>query len=49
MDEKEINICRACLTKEGEFKSVFTSIEETGINIHLADMIMAFTSVQVHK
>lgn len=48
MDDSNItNVCRACLTKEGEFKSVFISDENSGVNIHLAEMIMAYASVQV--
>lgn len=41
-------ICRACLTEEGEMKSVFVSDERTGTTIHLAEMIMAYASVQVN-
>lgn len=48
MEEPAIlKICRACLTEEGEMQSVFVSDEKTGTNIHLAEMIMAYASVQV--
>lgn len=47
-DSNPTNICRACLTKEGEFKSVFMSDEKSGVNIHLAEMIMSYASVQVN-
>lgn len=42
-----IKICRACLTEEGEMQSVFVPDEKTGSHIHLAEMIMAYASVQV--
>lgn len=41
-------ICRACLTEEGEMKSVFIPDERAGTNLHLAEMIMAYASVQVN-
>lgn len=40
-------ICRACLTEEGEMKSVFIPDERAGTNLHLAEMIMAYASVQI--
>lgn len=43
------NVCRACLTEEGEFQSVFVADESSGLTIHLAEMIMAYASVQVNK
>ncbi|KAL3280961.1 hypothetical protein HHI36_004186 [Cryptolaemus montrouzieri] len=42
-----LNICRACLTEQGEFQSVFVSDESSGMNIHLAEMLMACASIQV--
>lgn len=42
-----LKICRACLTEEGEMQSVFVPDEKTGSHIHLAEMIMAYASVQV--
>lgn len=40
-------VCRACLTEEGEFQSVFVPDENSGLKIHLAEMIMAYTSLQI--
>lgn len=42
-----VNICRTCLAEEGEMQSIFQPDEKTGTNIHLAEMIMAYASVQV--
>lgn len=42
-----LNICRACLTEQGDFQSVFVSEESSGLNIHLAEMLMACASIQV--
>ncbi|XP_045472101.1 zinc finger protein 391-like [Harmonia axyridis] len=42
-----LNICRVCLTEQGEFQSVFISDESSGLNIHLAEMLMACASIQV--
>lgn len=44
-----LKICRACLTEEGDMQSVFLPDEKTGTNIHLAEMLMAYASVQVRK
>ncbi|KRT82317.1 zinc-finger associated domain containing protein, partial [Oryctes borbonicus] len=41
------NICRACLTEQSEFQSIFISHEGLGLNIHLAEMIMTYASVQI--
>ncbi|KAJ3665729.1 hypothetical protein Zmor_001209 [Zophobas morio] len=46
-EENSRNLCRACLTETGEFQSIFVPDEETGLSIHLSEMIMAFASVQV--
>ncbi|KAF5282789.1 hypothetical protein FQR65_LT02786 [Abscondita terminalis] len=43
----KVNVCRACLAEEGEFQSVFVSDENSGLSIHLAEMIMAYTSLQI--
>ncbi|KAB0798528.1 hypothetical protein PPYR_09521 [Photinus pyralis] len=40
-------VCRVCLTEEGEFQSVFVADENSGVKIHLAEMIMAYTSLQI--
>lgn len=49
MEESTLTkICRACLTEEGEMKSVFVPDERAGTNIHLAEMIMAYASIQVN-
>lgn len=48
MEESVLNnICRACLTEHGEFQFIFARDESTGLDIHLAEMIMAYASVQV--
>lgn len=47
MEESAVtNVCRVCLTEEGEFQSLFVPDESTGSNIHLAEMLMAYASVQ---
>lgn len=46
-EEEETKICRTCLTQEGEFQSVFVRDEDSGYDIHLAEMIMSYASVQV--
>ncbi|RZB40292.1 zinc finger protein 2 -like, partial [Asbolus verrucosus] len=45
--EVSTNICRACLTETGDFQSIFVPAEETGLSIHISEMIMAFASVQI--
>lgn len=47
-DSSLTKICRACLTGEGEMQSVFVPDERSGTTIHLAEMIMAYASVQVN-
>lgn len=48
MEENSLrNICRVCMTEKGIFQSVFVSEERTGLKIHLAEMVMAYTSVQI--
>lgn len=48
MEENSLtNVCRACMTEQGEFQSVFVTDENSGLTIHLAEMIMAYASVQV--
>lgn len=48
-NEFDINkICRACLTQMGEMRSVYLADESIGQAMILADMIMAFTNVQVN-
>ncbi|KAI4465109.1 zinc finger protein [Holotrichia oblita] len=48
MEESVLNnICRACLTEHGEFQFIFVRDESTGLDIHLAEMIMAYASVQI--
>lgn len=50
MDENVLtNVCRTCLAERGEFQSIFVSGECAGLDIHLAEMIMSYTSVQVFK
>lgn len=43
------NICRACLCDKGEMRSIFLNIEipGTGRTMVIAEMMMAFSSVQV--
>lgn len=43
------NVCRACLSEKGEFQSIFVRAERTDVDIHLAEMIMAYASVQVNN
>lgn len=45
--ENSSTICRVCLAEEGNFQSIFVKDEKTGLDIHLAEMIMAYTTVQV--
>lgn len=40
-------VCRACLTEKEEMRSVFMADESIGQQMHLAEMIMGFTNVQV--
>lgn len=41
------NMCRACLATEGLFQSIFVPDETIDVNIHLAEMIMEYSSVQI--
>lgn len=41
------NICRVCLAESGAFQSIFVAVEEAGLPLHLSEMIMSFTSLQV--
>lgn len=48
MGESELlQMCRACLTENVPFQSIFTSKEGSDLRIHFAEMIMACASVQV--
>ncbi|KAJ8939009.1 hypothetical protein NQ314_011259, partial [Rhamnusium bicolor] len=48
MEECELkNICRACLTEDGEFQSVFIPDSSTGLSLHLSEMMSACASIQV--
>ncbi|KAF5297721.1 hypothetical protein FQA39_LY12052 [Lamprigera yunnana] len=40
-------ICRACLTEDGDFQSVFEYEENCGLTIQLSEMIMTYTSLQI--
>ncbi|GJQ70191.1 hypothetical protein Trydic_g22651 [Trypoxylus dichotomus] len=46
-ESARISTCRACLTEQGEFQSIFVCHEDSGLNIHLAEMIMTYTSLQI--
>ncbi|XP_060517201.1 zinc finger protein 271-like [Cylas formicarius] len=43
------SICRVCLTEEGEFQTIFMSVQldKIGISIHLSEMLSSFTLVQM--
>nr|CAI5862551.1 unnamed protein product [Callosobruchus analis] len=41
------NICRACLTEEGEFRSIFVPELSSGLSLHLSDMIVSCAKVQI--
>lgn len=41
------NMCRACLSTDGMFQSIFLRVETVDININLAEMIMEYSSVQI--
>ncbi|XP_056639156.1 zinc finger protein 664-like isoform X2 [Diorhabda sublineata] len=48
MEECELrNICRACLTEQGQFQSVFVPESSSGISLHISEMMSACSSVQV--
>lgn len=42
-----LQMCRACLTENVPFQSIFTTKDGSNVRIHFAEMIMACASVQV--
>lgn len=46
-DNKEPAICRTCMSKETELQSIFISSKVSDLNMHIAEMIMEFSSIQV--
>ncbi|KAG5886099.1 hypothetical protein JTB14_031700 [Gonioctena quinquepunctata] len=48
MEQCELrNVCRACLTEEGEFQSVFVPEVSSGISLHISEMMNTCTSIQI--
>ncbi|CAH1109623.1 unnamed protein product [Psylliodes chrysocephalus] len=48
MEECELqNICRACLTEQGEFQSIFVPEISSGISLHISEMMTACASIQI--
>lgn len=49
MEEYELrNVCRACLTEEGEFYSMFVAEDISGLSLQLSEMMTSCTSIQVN-